>query len=156
MSFTAWATAIFLLITRMKHHLTVAGYFENLATIAEFIGQAADQAGLDGKGAYALQMAVDEACTNIIEHAYGGEGLGSIQLTCEVQADGLEVVICDQGQAFDPSDVPELNTEAALAERRLRGMGLFFIYELVDKVEFEFDTPQGNRLTLFIRRKHLP
>jgi serine/threonine-protein kinase RsbW len=140
----------------MNGQLTVAGYFENLATIAEFIGRAAGQAGLDDKTTYALQMAVDEACTNIIEHAYGGEGPGSIQLTYEVRADGLEVIICDQGQAFDPSDVPELDTQAELADRQTRGMGLFFIYELVDQVEFEFGTAEGNRLTLFIRRKHLP
>ena len=137
----------------MKHHLTVSGYFENLAAIAEFISQAAGQARLDDKTSYALQMAVDEACTNIIEHAYGGEGIGSIQLTYEVRADGLEVIICDQGRPCDPSEVPELDTEAGLTERQARGMGLFFIYELVDKVKFEFGTAQGNRLTLFIRRK---
>ncbi|GAB4409130.1 MAG: hypothetical protein Fur0044_02580 [Anaerolineae bacterium] len=136
-----------------KSELTVAGYFENLAQISDFIEQAALQAGLDDRGVYAIQMAVDEACTNIIEHAYGGEGKGQIRLTCAVQKDGLQVVIYDQGAAFDPDQVPELNTQAPQGERQPGGMGLFFIRKLVDQAEFKFGASQGNQLTLFKRRE---
>ncbi len=136
-----------------KNELTVAGSFENLAKISDFVEQAALQAGLDERGVYAIQMAVDEACTNIIEHAYGGEGRGRIRLTCAVQKEGLQVEIYDQGAAFDPDEVPELNTQAPAGERQPGGMGLFFIRKLVDRAEFKFNTRQGNRLTLFKRRK---
>jgi serine/threonine-protein kinase RsbW len=108
---------------------------------------------LDDQELYAIEMAVDEACTNIIEHAYGGEGKGSIRLTCQVKQDGLQVTICDQGAPFDPTQVPDLNTEAPLHEREEGGMGLFFIRRLVDHYEFKFGTPQGNELTLFKRRE---
>jgi serine/threonine-protein kinase RsbW len=136
-----------------KNELTVAGNFENLARIGEFVEQAATQAGLDDRGVYAIQMAVDEACTNIIEHAYGGEGKGQIRLTCAAKKDGLHVVIYDKGIPFDPTQVPELNTQAPLEERPLGGMGLFFIRNLIDRVEFKFGTPQGNQLILFKRRE---
>jgi serine/threonine-protein kinase RsbW len=53
----------------LKNELTVAGNFENLARISDFIEQAAAGAGLDERSIYAMQMAVDEACTNIIELA---------------------------------------------------------------------------------------
>jgi serine/threonine-protein kinase RsbW len=135
-----------------KKELTVPGYFENLSKIGEFIKQAAVQAHLDDQALYAIEMAVDEACTNIIEHAYQGEGKGSIQLTCQVKKDGLQVTICDQGAPFDPVQVPDLNTQAPLHEREEGGMGLFFIRRLVDHYEFKFGTPRGNELTLFIRR----
>ncbi|NJN96493.1 MAG: ATP-binding protein [Anaerolineales bacterium] len=136
-----------------KNELTVAGSFENLAKISDFVEQAAQQAGLDERSVYAIQMAVDEACTNIIEHAYGGEGKGRIRLTCSVQRDGLQIEIYDQGVAFDPDEVPELNTQAPAGERQPGGMGLFFIRKLVDRAEFTFGTRQGNRLTLFKRRE---
>lgn len=139
-----------------KHELTVAGYFENLARVSDFIGQAALQARLDDRSVYAIQMAVDEACTNIIEHAYGGEGKGQIRLTCAVKKDGLHVVIYDQGTRFDPAQAPELDTQAPLEKRQLGGMGLFFIRNLVDQAEFKFDTPQGNQLILFKRREPQP
>jgi anti-sigma regulatory factor (Ser/Thr protein kinase) len=46
-----------------------------------------------------------------------------------------------------------LNTQAPLEERPLGGMGLFFIRNLMDRVEFKFGTPQGNQLILFKRRE---
>lgn len=139
-----------------KNELTVVGNFENLARISHFIEQAAAGAGLDERSVYAMQMAVDEACTNIIEHAYGGEGQGDLRLICTAKKDGLQVVIYDQGTPFDPAQVPELDTEAPLHERQAGGMGLFFIRKLVDQVEFKFGTPQGNQLILFKRRETSP
>jgi anti-sigma regulatory factor (Ser/Thr protein kinase) len=134
--------------------LTISGYFKELAIIAEFVGQAAVQAGLDSKAVYAIQMATDEACTNIIEHAYGGEGKGQVQLRCEIQKDGLKVIIIDQGtNSFDPTQVPQLDIQAPLSERQRRGMGLFYIHKLVDQVQYELNTPQGNQLTLFKRKE---
>jgi serine/threonine-protein kinase RsbW len=125
--------------------LTVSGHSQ----IGDFIGQAAIQAGLNDKAVYAIQMAVDEACTNIIEHAYGGEGKGQIQLTCSIQDEGLNVTIFDQGVPFEPDQVPELDVQAPLSARRRRGMGMFFINNLVDTVEYKFNTLQGNQLILF-------
>lgn len=130
-------------------NLTISGHFKNLAKIGDFIGQAAMQAGLNDKAVYAIQMAVDEACTNIIEHAYGGEGKGQIKLTCRIEDEGLKVTICDQGNPFDPDQVPKLDVQAPLSARKRRGMGMFFIYNLVDTVEYKFSTPQGNQLILF-------
>jgi serine/threonine-protein kinase RsbW len=132
--------------------LTVAGYFNSLAQIADFVNQAAIQAGLDEKACYEVQMAVDEACSNIIEHAYGGESEGEIQLNCQVQAEGLQVTIFDQGAPFEPEQMPELDTKAPLEERSRRGMGLFFIRKLMDRVEYNFNTAKGNQLILFKRR----
>jgi serine/threonine-protein kinase RsbW len=133
--------------------LTVSGRFKNLARIADFISDIAGQAGLNDKATYAMQMAVDEACTNIIEHAYGGEGKGQIQIRCHIQTDGLQVTIFDWGTPFDPAQVPELDPTTPLADRKIRGMGLFFIYNLVDAVEFKFNTAEGNQLILFKRRE---
>jgi serine/threonine-protein kinase RsbW len=135
-----------------KHKLTVTGDFNNLARIADFINEIAVQAGLDDKACYAVQMAVDEACTNVIEHAYGGEGKGKIQLDCQIQAEGLQVTIIDRGAPFDPEQIPPLNTKAPITERSRRGMGVFFIHKLMDRVEYKFNTSQGNQLILFKRR----
>jgi serine/threonine-protein kinase RsbW len=133
-------------------NLTVSGHFKNLAQIADFIRDVAIQAKLTERAVYAVEMAVDEACANIIEHAYGGEGKGQIQLTCAIQDDGLQVTIADRGATFDPSQVPQLDPQAPLSKRKRRGMGIFFIQKLMDDVEYRFNTPQGNQLILFKRR----
>lgn len=132
--------------------LTMPGYFKNLARIADFVTTAAADACLDAKAVYAVQMAVEEACTNIIEHAYGGEGKGQIQIACIPKTEGLQIIITDQGVAFDPDQIPRLDTTASLSERNRRGMGMFFIYNLVDRVDYQFETPHGNQLTLFKKR----
>jgi anti-sigma regulatory factor (Ser/Thr protein kinase) len=136
-----------------KVQLKVSGYFKNLDRVGNFVSETAIRAGLDERGVYAVQMAVDEACANIIEHAYGGEGQGQIRLTCHIQPDGLQITIYDRGRPFDPDEVPELNTQAPLSERVEGGMGMFFIRRLVDNVEYKFSTPQGNQLILFKRRE---
>ena len=133
--------------------LTIGGYFKNLAEVSNFVGQAAVQAGLDERGVYAVKMAVDEACTNIIKHAYGGEGRGQIRLTYKVRANGLQVTIYDQGKPFAPSKVPQLDTQAPLVARQSGGMGMYFIRTLMDDIEFKFGTAQGNQLILFKRRE---
>lgn len=140
-------------MTVSENQLIVSGHFENLAKIGDFIGQAATQAGLDEQATYAIQLAVDEACTNIIKHGYGGEGRGEIRLRYHIQKDGLQIVIYDQGTPFDPSQVPEPNIHAPLSERLPGGMGLFLMRKSVDSFEFKFGTPQGNQLILFKRRQ---
>lgn len=139
-----------------KTELIVSGHLKNLEKISEFVTQAATQASLDERGVYAVQMSVDEACTNIIQHAYGGEGRGEIRLACQIQEDGLQIIIYDQGDTFNPAAVPDLDTGASLEERQLGGMGLFFVNRLMDRVEFNFNTPQGNQLILFKRREPIP
>ena len=103
---------------------TFPGRFENLAKITDFVIRAARSAGLGPAAVYAVEMAVDEACANIIEHAYGGEGRGDIECTCQIDADELTVTLRDDGSPFDPSRVPEPDVNAPLEERDEGGLGL--------------------------------
>ena len=127
--------------------LTVAGYFKNLAAIAEFMKQMASDAGLSDRAIYAVQMAVDEACTNIIEHGYQGMDPGSIILSFRIQPDRILV------RPFDPDQILPLDPQAPLSERKRRGMGMFFINNLMDRADYKFNTSVGNQLILFKGRK---
>jgi len=133
--------------------LTFPGRFDSLAPIGAFVTHAAEAAGLDVRAVYAVQMAVDEACSNIIEHAYGGEGLGTIECTCSINDEGLTVILRDQGRPFDPDSVPEPDLQASLEERSGRGLGLYFMRQLMDEVHFEFIPDSGNVLTMVKRRR---
>ena len=124
------------------------GRFESLSRISKFVVGAAGAAGLGEEAVYAVEMAVDEACTNIIEHAYGGEGRGDIECTCRINQDKLTVVLRDYGSPFDPSSVPEPNVNAALEDRDEGGLGLYLIRRLMDEVHFEFTLDSGNVLTM--------
>ena len=93
------------------------GRFDSLVRIGEFIARAARSAGLDPTATYAVEMAVDEACTNIIEHGYGGEGRGDVECTCRIESDGLTVVLRDDGSPFDPSCVAPPDLDAKIEDR---------------------------------------
>jgi serine/threonine-protein kinase RsbW len=129
------------------------GRFDSLARIGEFIARAARSAGLDPTATYAVEMAVDEACTNIIEHAYGGEGCGDIECTYRITPSGLTVTLRDHGRPFDPSSIPEPRIHANLEERKEGGLGLYLIRKLMDEVHFEFIPDAGNTLTMVKRRE---
>jgi anti-sigma regulatory factor (Ser/Thr protein kinase) len=133
--------------------VTFPGRFESLAQISDLIVQQAKEAGLDEAAVYAVDLAVDEAFTNIIEHAYGGEGKGSIQCTCLVKEDGLTITLRDFGRPFDPDKIPAPNVKARLKDLRSGGAGLFLIRKMMDEVRFEFDPKSGNVLTMVKRKQ---
>lgn len=132
---------------------TFPARYDSLAAIDRFVADAAERAGFDSCAIYQVQLAVDEACSNIIEHAYGGEGRGVIECSWHIEDGDLRVVIRDYGQPFDPSTVPEPDVEADLEERTGGGLGLFFIRHIMDEVTFDFDTESGNVLTLVKRKE---
>jgi len=127
------------------------GRYESLAEIAALIRRAGQELGLSPLDQYAVEMAVDEACANIIEHAYGGEGLGDIELTLNLESDALHITIKDHGKPFDPQKVRLPNVKAPLKRRSKRGLGLYFIYQWMDEVHFE--TSEGTNILTMTKRK---
>lgn len=113
--------------------------FVNLDLVREFVKEAAELCGLDASAVYAAQLAVDEATTNVIEHAYGGESLEEIECSCLIKPDCLVIQLRDCGNPFEPSMVPTPDLEAELEDRDVGGLGFYFINQLMDGVEFEFD-----------------
>ncbi|MBN1920093.1 MAG: ATP-binding protein [Anaerolineae bacterium] len=124
----------------------------SLEAISSQVKEAAQAAGLNDDAAYAIQLAVEEACDNIIEHAYGKSMSGDIECTCKATPEGLVVTLRDHGCSFDPDSVPPPDLDSPLEERDAGGLGLHFIRKLTDDFCFQFDAEQGNVLMLFKRR----
>jgi serine/threonine-protein kinase RsbW len=120
----------------------------NLEKICDYVSHYANQAGLSESEVYAVQLAVDEASTNIIEHGYGMECPSRIDITCEILEDGLKVVIYDDAEPFDPSSVPEPVINVSLDEIKPRGLGIYFMRKMMDEVKYETSSNQGNTLTM--------
>lgn len=136
--------------------LIIPATLESLDTVSKFIVQAATQVGLDDRAAWQVQLAVDEAVTNIIQHGYDERTRGTIDLTWRVVGDDLEVVLRDHGRQFDPSEVPAPDITSPLEERQAGGLGIFLMNQLMDSVRFESEAGQGNVLvmTKHIQRPH--
>jgi serine phosphatase RsbU (regulator of sigma subunit)/putative methionine-R-sulfoxide reductase with GAF domain/anti-sigma regulatory factor (Ser/Thr protein kinase) len=127
--------------------------FDKLDGIREYVGEFARSSGLVDRDVYAVQLAVDEACSNIIEHAYEGIPDGRIEITCEAKKSSLTIKICDWGKSFDPSivEAPELSDD--LSERQIGGLGIFLMRKMMDKVTYHSEPGKGNRLVMVKNRK---
>ena len=133
------------------HIKTFQAQFEVLDEIREFVAVAARDAGMDEKEVYNVQLAVDEAASNVIEHAYEGFLDGTIEISADAAPGVLTIVMRDHGRAFAPETIVEPDVEAALDERAIGGLGLFFIHKLMDEIHFDFSPDGGNILTLIKR-----
>jgi serine/threonine-protein kinase RsbW len=126
---------------------TFAGVYASLAEIAEFVRFSVNDSTLSATDLFSLETAVDEAVSNIIEHAYEGEGKGTIRCQVKSGEKSIDVILEDHGKPFDPSKVhcPNLNSE--LKHRPNHGLGYYMMCRLVDDVKFDFNAKR-NRLVL--------
>lgn len=129
-----------------------AAKFEYLDEIREFVGDVARNNGFNDKEVYNIQLATDEAASNIIEHAYEGVNNGLLEISCGVQNDSITIVLVDHGESFDPSDVPTPDLKADLSERKIGGLGIFLMRKLMDKVHYDAE-PKKNRNTLTMSKR---
>jgi serine/threonine-protein kinase RsbW len=127
--------------------------FDQLDDIREFVARAAQDAGLDDPSVYSIELCTDEACTNIIEHAYRGQENGEIECTCDSNDEKLVIIIRDHGKPFDPSNVAVPDLDADLEDRPVGGLGVFLMKKLMDEVRFEQLGESGNVLTMVKRRR---
>jgi serine/threonine-protein kinase RsbW len=121
---------------------------KNLETICDYVTHFANEAGLNESEVYAVQLAVDEATTNIMEHGYGRECPNRIDISCEILEDGLKVVIYDDAEPFNPDAVPDPEINVSLEEIKPRGLGIFFMRKMMDEVHYETSENMGNTLTM--------
>ena len=131
--------------SRCSRSIILPARFTSLEHVRDFVVQIAEECGMPPKTVFAVELAIDEAFTNIIEHAYGGESQEKIECRCQVLTDRLTVELKDCGTPFRPNGIPEPDLEASLEERKIGGLGMHFMRELMDEVSYSFSDGPGNR-----------
>jgi serine/threonine-protein kinase RsbW len=138
-----------------QYHQEFRACFDCLSEVGVLIHKAAADAGLDERSVYQVETAVDEACSNIIEHAYNGDSDGIIHIECIASPGILTIKLRDKGKPFDPGIIkaPEMNL--SLEDRPDHGLGLFFMNRWMDSVRFDFSENDGNVLTMVKKAKQI-
>ncbi|MBN8654548.1 MAG: ATP-binding protein [Anaerolineae bacterium] len=126
--------------------------FEYLDEIRDAVAEVARSGGFSEKTIYSLQLAADEAASNIIEHAYEGVSDASLFMTCDMRGSEIIITMRDQGKTFNPTKVKEPNLKAELSERQIGGLGVYLMRKLMDSVRYESST-SGNLLTMTKRKE---
>ncbi len=100
----------------------------------------------------AVNLGLEEVTSNIIKYGYDDEGEHWIEITLDLTASELRIVVADDGRAFNPLDHPEPDPTRSLDEREPGGLGVYFFRRIFEDVQYRREA-QRNLLTL---RKRLP
>ncbi|MGC9444571.1 MAG: ATP-binding protein [Candidatus Methanospirareceae archaeon] len=123
-----------------------------LERIGEFMATVLREFGLEEQEIFWLQLAVDEACSNIIKYGYAaatGEE-NTIKICCSRRDGAITVEIRDKGKPFDPTTVAPPDLDASLEERQIGGLGIYFMKKLTDEISYAYEDGQ-NVLTMVVR-----
>ena len=131
-------------------HLNLPGTPESLPIIREAVVEAAEKCGFDGAEVAKIEMAVGEACSNIVEHAYLTQPLRyEIEVGIVTFSDRVEVTVNDYSTVdFPVNEMPGIPLDDYIEAQRRRGLGLYIIRNFVDHVEHRFICGKGNELRL--------
>lgn len=137
-----------------ERRLKIPGLRDRIAVACDFVVAAARRAGLDDRAVHHCQLAVDEACTNVIEHGYGADAEDeAIDITCRYEGNRFTINVFDSGPEFDPLSQSDPNPVASLDERQPGGWGIYFIKHVMDEVVYRYESNR-NQLTMvkYLRR----
>ena len=133
----------------MTHHdrLELDATLENIPRFRAFVEDACARGGASTDDCFAIKLAVDEVCSNIIEHGYGPDLGGTISLIFEASQNEARVTVIDTGRTFSPEEAPVPDVEAPWQDRPIGGLGWHLIRKMVDDMQYQTDGGE-NRLTL--------
>ena len=135
-------------VIERKFLLQVPSSTENLAIVREFLNNVGRQAGMDDDEVAKVQLAVDEACSNVIEHAYGHDSSKEVMVRVSFDHETLRIEVIDTGQGFDPSSIPRQELEELVAQRKTGGLGVRLIQKLMDEVHYEVGPGIKNQIRM--------
>jgi len=129
--------------------LSIPSNPEHMKLVRGLMSAAAEVVGFKKPDINCLCLAVDEACTNIIRHAYDGQPDRRIEIRVAMCDDCLEVRLRDYGRKVPPEEIKPRD----LKDIRPGGLGVHFMREIMDEVVYDTSVDVGTELRM---TKHLP
>ncbi len=124
----------------------------NLPALLELLDVFCERHGVDADSHHDLHLIVEEACVNVMTHAYPADAPGPLALEVALSASGgmklLEATIEDQGRPFDPLTLPMPDQSGPLDDLPIGGLGVHLIRKLSARQCYRRDAERGNVLTL--------
>ncbi len=116
--------------------MRISASTSELERIRAFVADHARRFGFNEEDVQDIRLAVDEACTNIIKHAYQWRDDKEIQIRIGMRDSEMLVSIIDEGVPFNPKNYSIPSTQDQLDQKKRSGYGILLIRKLMDKVEY--------------------
>jgi anti-anti-sigma factor len=131
---------------KTKFQLEIPADENNLSEVRDFIADICTQAGFSKRETNNTKLAMDEACTNIIKHAYRDVS-GDIKIEVLAEPGKIEINVFDRGKAFEWGDVKDPDLERYVEIGKKGGLGIYLMNRLMDDLDYKA-SDQGNRLVM--------
>ncbi len=128
--------------------LTLHNDVEQISLLEEYIASIAETTGIDASTTMSLNLALEEAVTNVVLYAYPAGTEGFVQIDALYDGSELVFVVSDTGIPFDPTQKEEADITLSVEERPIGGLGIFLVRQLMDSVTYERRDGQRNILTM--------
>lgn len=121
----------------MTKKLTLHNDVQQISKLADFVDAIAEEASIDPSLAMSLNLALEEAVTNVVMYAYPAGEEGDVDIVAELSDGTLLFTISDKGIPFDPTKKEDADITLGVEERQIGGLGIFLVRQLMDTVEYE-------------------
>lgn len=141
-------------VARSTYKMTIPSSTRHLEDVRRFVELHTVEAGFDTESVEQFKVAVDEACTNVIKHAYSGDDSHELNIKIIVDTDRCTVCIKDRGSAFRPREYNEPDIFELAKRRQAGGFGVHIMRRLMDHVEYASEGKTNEvRLTKYLDRQ---
>lgn len=121
----------------MEKHLILHNDIQQIPQLAGFVEAIAEQKNIPQAMTMSLNLALEEAVTNVILYAYPEGTDGLVDLEAVLRDDSIEFIISDSGKAFDPTATPDADITLGVEERQIGGLGIFLVRQIMDSVSYK-------------------
>jgi len=142
---------------KASSNLTIPNDLSYGPIVGSYVKAVAKKIGFNDEEQQMIELGVDEAFTNVVEHAFEPDEEASFDIVCERIPLGLKIILKEKGLPFDPSSIPEYDPDADLEKRSGAGLGYFFMKEAMDEVSFHNLGKEGKETLLvkYLQRKNI-
>ena len=118
------------------YSISVQASTEHLAEVRNFVAKYAKEFGFKKQEVADIRLAVDEAYTNIIKHAYKHDDQKMVDIELGYNNSKFWISLLDTGDAFDPTSYSKPDVRQKIKEKKRGGVGVYLIRKLMDDVEY--------------------
>lgn len=132
----------------LKNELVIPSSTNYLADVRNFVEMNGLTIGLEQKTISHISLAVDEACTNIIKHAYNNSDKNEILIKINTSEKSFKITLIDTGEHFNPELIAEPDIEASQKKKKGGGLGMFLMKKLMDEVKYNVSNNKNELLLI--------